>query len=82
MRIKTQRITNDRRQPPTYHTVKLHLLKKTTAMNIKINSGKNKRDKLVKRERERLMEGTSDRMTIEKLHNYQTYIPKTSHKKF
>ena len=52
MIIKTQRITNDRRQPPTYHTVKLHLLKKTTAMNIKINSGKNKRDKLVKRERE------------------------------
>jgi hypothetical protein len=33
-------------------TVKLHLLKKTTAMNIKLNIGKNKRDS-EERERER-----------------------------
>ncbi len=43
----------------------LHLLKKTTAMNIKFRIGK--------RERERVLDGTNERTTVEKTYNYHIY---------
>ena len=52
-------------------TVKLHPLKKTTAMNIKFSIGKNKKQW---KEREWVTEGTRERMTVEKIYNYHTHI--------
>ena len=52
--------------------VKLHLQKKTIAMNIKSRIGKG--ETLRGGGRERVMEGTSERTTVEKIYNYHTYI--------
>ena len=57
------------------YLVKLHLLKETSAIDIKINSGKNK---IYSKKRECVIEGTSKRMTVEKLYNYHVYTKNIS----